>query len=77
MSGLRPIAATDIYHMESGAWTKYETVDFSQGDYRQCTFYYLDSESKTFGILFGLRVDSSFGELIETVSSIDGLIPVK
>lgn len=77
MRGLRPIAATGIYHMESGAWTKYEAVDFSQGDYNQCAIYYLDSKSKKSGTLFELRIDSPSGELIGTVSSTDTVIPVK
>ena len=77
MRGLRPIAATGIYHMESGAWTKYEAVDFSQGDYNQCAIYYLDSKSKKSGTLFELRIDSPSGELIGTVSSTDSVIPVK
>ena len=77
MKGLRPIAATGIYHMEPAAWAKYDGVDFSKEEVNQCVINYVEKEAKLSGLLFELRIDSPSGELIGKVNAGDKIVSIK
>lgn len=77
MRNLRSIAATGIYHMEPGAWAKYDSIDFSQGGFEQCCMNLLESDLKMCGKLFELRLDSLGGEVIGVMNGNNKVIPVK
>lgn len=79
MKGLRPVAATGIHHMEQGAWSKYENIDFKEGVFTQCVIKQIQSDTNTEqpGCLFELRIDSPDGTLIGQVNKGDEIVPVK
>ncbi|WP_288205201.1 hypothetical protein [uncultured Parabacteroides sp.] len=77
MRDLRSIAATGIYHMEPGAWAKYDSIDFSQGTFDQCCIHLLESAGEKKECLFEMRVDALDGEVIATVSGDKEVVPVK
>lgn len=77
MRNLRTIAATGIYHMEPGAWAKYDRVDFSKEKINQCIINYVETDINRTGNLFELRIDSPDGELIGKVDAGDKMVPIK
>lgn len=77
MRNLRTIAATGIYHMEPGAWAKYDRVDFSKEKINQCIINYVETDINRTGNLFELRIDSPDGELIGKVDAGHKMVPIK
>ena len=68
MKDLRCIGSTGIYNMRTGAWVKYENIDFGDNSFSRFVCMLKASESNPTGeVLFEIRLDSPEGEIIGSI----------
>ena len=68
MKDLRCMGSTGIYNMRTGAWAKYENIDFGNKSFSRFVCMLRTSEDITTGeVLFEIRLDSPEGDLIGSI----------